>query len=318
LSKLLAFPTAVSHIACRESLCHGAYCMHDSKLHIKGKYWSPDDGFRYCEQIARSHYENFPVASRFVPKEIRKYVWTIYTFARIADDYADEPGYTLAERMDNLNQWEQYLLECYHGNPTHRAFAALAETVERFQIPVELFQDLLLAFRSDVTVRRYETFENVLEYCRRSANPIGRLLLLLFNYRSETLLELSDHICTALQLTNFWQDVSLDLQKDRIYLPLEDLEEFGYTEQEFMEQKFNSRFRDLMAFQVQRTAELFIVGKPLLSKVDKDLSLELKITWNGGTRILEKIHTLDYNVLTHRPVLSLLDKLGLLFRSFLL
>jgi hydroxysqualene synthase len=292
--------------------------MRDSKLYTKGKYWSPDDGFRYCEQIARSHYENFPVASRFVPKEIRKYVWTIYTFARMADDYADEPGYTLAERMDNLNQWEQYLHECYHGNPTHRAFAALAETVERFQLPIELFQDLLLAFRSDVTVRRYETFENVLEYCRRSANPIGRLLLLLFNYRSEALLELSDHVCTALQLTNFWQDVSVDVQKDRIYIPLEDLEEFGYTEQELIERRFNCQFRDLMAFQVQRTAELFVAGKPLLSKVDKDLSLELKLTWNGGTRILKKIHTMDYDVLSQRPVLSLTDKLGLLFRSFLL
>jgi squalene synthase HpnC len=291
--------------------------MHDSKLHTKGKYWSSEDGFRYCEQITRSHYENFPVASWYVPKEIRKYVWTIYAFARIADDYADEPGYTLAERMDNLNQWEQYLDECYNGNPTHRVFAALAETVERFQIPVELLQNLLTAFRSDVTVNRYETFEEVLEYCRHSANPIGRLVLLLFNYRSETLMELSDHICTALQLTNFWQDVSIDLQKDRIYLPLEDLEEFSYSEQDLLNRRFDDRFRKLMAFQVQRTAELFVEGKPLLSKVGKDLSLELKLTWYGGTRILQKIHKQDYNVLIKRPTLSALDKLGLLFRSFL-
>ena len=291
--------------------------MRDSKLHTKGKYWSSEDGFRYCEQIARSHYENFPVASWFVPKEIRKYIWAIYAFARIADDYADEPGYTLAERMDNLFQWEQYLDECYNGNPTHRVFAALADTVERFQIPVELFQNLLTAFRSDVTVKRYATYEEVLEYCCNSANPIGRLVLLLFNYRSETMMELSDHICTALQLTNFWQDISLDLQKDRIYLPLEDLEEFAYSEQDLLDRKFDSRFSKLMAFQVQRTAELFVDGKPLLSRIGKDLSLELRLTWNGGTRILQKIHKQDYNVLIQRPALTTVDKLGLLFRSFL-
>jgi hydroxysqualene synthase len=291
--------------------------MHDSKLHTKGKYWSAEDGFHYCEQIARGHYENFPVASRFIPREMRKYVWAIYAFARIADDYADEPGYTLAERIDNLNQWDHYLSECYIGNPTHRVFAALAETVERFQIPIELFQDLLAAFRSDVTVKRYETFEDVLLYCRNSANPIGRLVLLLFNYRSETMLQYSDSICTALQLTNFWQDVSVDLQKDRVYLPLEDLEEFNYSEQDLFDRIFDNRFRDLMAFQVRRTAEIFVEGKPLLSIVGKDLSRELKFTWNGGTHILQKIHTQEYNVLTKRPALSSLDKLGLLFRSFL-
>jgi hydroxysqualene synthase len=292
--------------------------MNNPKIHIKGKYWSAEDGFRYCETIARQHYENFPVASWFVSKEIRKYVWTIYAFARIADDYADEPGFTLAERMDNLNQWEQYLDECYNGNPTHRVFAALAETVERFQIPHELFQSLLTAFRADVTVKRYETYEDVHAYCRNSANPIGRLLLLLLNYRSEKMIRLSDSICTALQLTNFWQDVSVDLQKDRIYLPLEELEEFGYSEQDLFNQKVNDRFRNLMAFQVRRTADLFVDGKPLLSMVGKDLSMELKLTWNGGTRILQRIHKQNYDVLTKRPALSVLDKLGLLFRSFLL
>ena len=291
--------------------------MNNPKLHIKHKYWSAEDGFRYCETIARSHYENFPVASRFIPKEIRRYVWTIYAFARIADDYADEPGFTLAERIDNLNQWEQYLDECYNGNPTHRVFAALAETVERFQIPCELFQNLLAAFRADVTVRRYETFEDVLTYCRNSANPIGRILLLLLNYRSEVMMQLSDSICTALQLTNFLQDVSVDLQKDRIYLPLEDMEEFDYREEDLINQNMNDHFCSLIAFQVQRTAELFVKGKPLLTLVGKDLSRELKLTWIGGTKILQKIHNQNYDVLTKRPTLSRLDKLGLLFRSFL-
>jgi hydroxysqualene synthase len=292
--------------------------MHDSKLHTKRKYWSSEDGFRYCETIARKHYENFPVASRFVPKDLRKYIWAIYAFARIADDYADEPGFTIAERMDNLNQWEQYLDECYSGNPAHRVFAALAETVERFQIPIELFQNLLTAFRADVSIRRYETYEDVLAYCRNSANPIGRLVLLLLNYRSETMLGLSDSICTALQLTNFWQDVSVDLQKNRIYLPLEELVEFGYSEQDLLNKKVNNNFCTLMAFQVRRTADLFIEGKPLLTMVGKDLSMELKLIWNGGTKILQKIHNQNYDVITKRPVLSQFDKFGLLFRSFLL
>jgi len=291
--------------------------MNNPKLHTRDKYWSAEEGFRYCETIARSHYENFPVASRFVSKEIRKYVLAIYSFARIADDYADEPGFTLAERMDNLNQWEQELDECYSGNPTHRVFAALAETVERFQIPRELFQNLLTAFRADVTVKRYETYEDVLAYCRNSANPIGRLLLLLFNYRSETMMQLSDSICTALQLTNFLQDISVDLQKDRIYLPLEELKEFEYSEQDLFNQTVDDRFRNLMAFQVRRTADLFVEGKPLLPMVGKDLSMELKLTWNGGMKILQKIHRQKYDVLTKRPALSALDKLGILFHSFL-
>jgi squalene synthase HpnC len=289
--------------------------MNNPSLSTRGKYWSAEEGFRYCEQIARGHYENFPVASRFVPKPLRKYVWAIYAFARTADDYADEPGYTTAERLEYLKQWEEYLMECYDGNPTHRVFAALAETVDRFQLPVDLFLNLLTAFRSDVTTTRYETFENLLAYCRNSANPIGRLLLLLFNYRSEALLEQSDHICTALQLTNFWQDVSIDLKKNRIYIPLEDLTEYGYSESELLRSTFNERFKELMAFQVNRTAELFVEGKPLVSKVGKDLSLELKLTWNGGTSILRKIHQLNFDVLNHRPILTVADKMGLLFRS---
>jgi phytoene synthase len=143
------------------------------------------------------------------------------------------------------------------------------------------------------------------------------MLLLLLNYRSEVMMQHSDSICTALQLTNFWQDISVDVLKDRIYLPLEDLEEFDYAEEDLFNNIVNDRFCGLMAFQVQRTAELFVKGKPLLSMVGKDLSMELKLTWNGGTRILQKIHDQNYDVLTKRPTLSMLDKLGLLFRSFL-
>lgn len=290
--------------------------MPSPLLHTKGRYWSAEDGFRYCEKVARDHYENFPVASLFVPKNIRRYVWAIYAFARTADDFADEPGYTIAERMDNLTRWEQNLHECYSGNPTHRIFAALADTVERFQIPIELFLDLLAAFRSDVTVTRYETFDDLLAYCKKSANPIGRLMLILFNYRSDAITGLSDNVCTALQLTNFWQDVSVDIKKNRIYIPLEDLEEFGCTEENVLGSNSSEEFRNLIAFEVQRTVDLFLAGRPLLSLVDGRLALELKITWNGGMQILKKIHTLEYTVLGSRPTLTLIDKIGLLFRSF--
>lgn len=284
-------------------------------LNIKGTHWSSEDGFRYCEHLARKHYENFPVASRFVPKELRKYVWAIYAFARTADDFADEPGYTLAERVDNLNRWEEQLLEAYNGNPSHRVFAALAETVERFQIPIELFQNLLTAFRSDISTNRYETFDDVLAYCHNSANPIGRLMLILFNYRSERLMQLSDSLCTALQLTNFWQDVSVDMKKDRIYIPQKDMEEFQYSETDLLKSTFDDRFRNLLAFEMRRTMELFFAGRPLLSMVEKPLSLELALTWHGGTQILEKIQKQNFNVFAKRPTLSFTDKAGLLFRS---
>ena len=284
-------------------------------LNTKGTHWSSEEGFRYCERLARQHYENFPVASRFVPKELRKYVWAIYAFARTADDFADEPGYTLAERIDNLDRWEEQLLEAYNGNPSHRVFAALAETAERFQIPMELFQDLLTAFRSDISTTRYGAFDDVLAYCRHSANPIGRLMLILFNYRSDQLMELSDSLCTALQLTNFWQDVSVDIKKNRIYFPLNDIEEFQYTETDLLNGTFDDRFRNLLAFEMRRTMELFFAGRPLLSSVEKPLALELALTWHGGIRILEKIQHQNFNVFAKRPALSLTDKAGLLFRT---
>jgi squalene synthase HpnC len=295
----------------------GTSTMRDSKLHTEGKFWSAEESFRYCEHIARSHYENFPVASLFVPRHMRKYVWAIYAFARTADDFADEPGFTVAERLDNLNQWDQHLEDCYAGTPAHRIFVALAETIERFDIPMELFENLLAAFRSDVTVNRYETYDDVLAYCANSANPIGRLLLILFNYRSEATMQLSDAICTGLQLTNFWQDVSVDAKKDRIYLPEEDLNEYAFSERDVLNGVYDERFKQLMEFQVHRTAELFMEGKPLLTCVGKDLRRELDLTWNGGMRILQKIQANKYDVQSKRPALSIADKMSLLFHSFL-
>ena len=282
---------------------------------LSRRSWTVPQALQFCEKLARDHYENFPVASILTPREKRPYVYAIYSFARIADDYADEPGLSTAERIDSLVEWEEQLVEAYRGQAHHPVFIALREAVQRFEIPVELFRSLLKAFRSDVTTGRYETFDDVLDYCANSANPVGRLVLLLYNYRSETMMELSDSICTALQLTNFWQDVSVDLKKDRVYIPLEDLREFGYSEEELCQLQHTRAFKDLMCYQVDRTRDLFREGKPLLQEVGKDLRLELRLTWNGGMRILKHIERSDYNVLANRPTLSLFDKASLLISS---
>jgi len=285
-------------------------------LHIVRQNWKAEESFRFCTRVATSHYENFPVASRFVPKDRRQYVAAIYAFARIADDIADEPGLTTAERIDHLTNWEQQLQDCYNGQAKHPVFVALAETAERFEIPIGLFTNLLTAFKSDVTVRRYDTFEELLEYCRHSANPIGRLMLLLFNYRSEQFLLWSDAICTALQLTNFWQDVAIDLEKDRIYIPQLDMGRYEYAEKDLLQQRMGASFRNLLAHEIAKTQGLFEEGRPLLNAVGRDLRFQLKITWNGGVRILEKIRSNEYDVFRKRPTLHALDKFTILQRSF--
>jgi len=282
---------------------------------VARRTWTVPHAFQFCAHFAHDHYENFPVASLLVPREKRPHVYAIYSFARIADDYADEPGLTPAERVDSIAEWEEQLIDVYRGHAHHPVFVALRETVDHFGIPVELFRRLLKAFRSDVTTHRYETFEDVLEYCENSANPIGRLMLLLFNYRSETSMEFSDSICTALQLTNFWQDVTVDLKKDRVYIPLDDIREFGYSEEELLGLQCSRAFKDLMCYQVERTEQMFQEGKPLVFDVGSDLRMELKLTWNGGMRILQKIEHQDYDVLARRPSLSLLDKTSILFSS---
>jgi phytoene synthase len=298
----------------RNSVNARSLLTHDLKK-VARRTWTVPQAFQFCERLTRDHYENFPVASFLVPREKRPHVCAIYSFARIADDYADEPGLTPAERVDSIAEWEEQLIDSYRGHAHHPVLVALRETVDRFEIPVDLFQNLLRAFRSDVTTHRYESFEDVLEYCENSANPIGRLMLLLFNYRSESTMEFSDSICTALQLTNFWQDVTVDLKKDRVYIPLTDIREFGYSEEELVDLQCSQAFKDLMCFQVERTEQMFQDGKPLLSEVGSDLRMELKLTWKGGMRILKKIERQDYDVLTLRPSLSWLDKTSILTSS---
>src|SRR5262245_43172694 len=183
----------------------------------------------YCERLARSHYENFSVATWFLPAKLRQHFYNVYAYCRISDDLGDEVG-DAQQSLELLDQWESELDACYAGSPRHPVFVALAETVRRFDIPKHEFSDLLIAFRQDQTVTRFETFDDVLGYCRYSANPVGHLVLYLCGYRDAERQQLSDYTCTALQLANFWQDVAVDFGKGRIYLPLEDLRRYGVTE----------------------------------------------------------------------------------------
>ncbi|MFN7949312.1 MAG: squalene synthase HpnC [Blastocatellia bacterium] len=278
---------------------------------------SVSEAFAYCERMARTHYENFPVGSLLVPRRLRPHVYSIYAFARTADDFADE-GYDtplgISERLQALGDWQQQLEDCYAGRAAHPVFIALAETVRELRLPVQLFRDLLSAFTQDVTKRRYANFDEVLDYCRRSANPVGRLILLLFDYRDEALHRLSDHICTALQLANFWQDVSVDLQKDRVYLPQDEMARFGYSEAQLQARAFDEQFAALMKHQVERTRDLFMQGRPLPELVRGRLRYELRLTWHGGMRILEYIERQQYDTLSRRPKITKADKLRLLLR----
>lgn len=271
--------------------------------------------FATCTQIARDHYENFPVASLFLPADVRPLVAAIYAFARTADDFADEGERTDAERLQALDEWQKNLDACYEGRSDHPIFIALEEVVRRKQIPKHLLTDLLTAFRMDVTVHRYRTFDDLLFYCKHSANPIGRLVLYVFDDADERTFALSDSICTALQLANFWQDVGIDARKGRLYLPLEDMERFGYTESSLDQGVASAEFRALLKYEVERTKELFEKGKPLLALAPRALRWELTLTWNGGMTILRKIENAGYDVFTRRVTLNPVDKLQLLGRS---
>jgi phytoene synthase len=286
---------------------------------VRGKVWSLEGAYKFCEQLARSHYENFPVGSLLVPAKLRKHFYSIYAFARIADDLADEgyaQGYRDDQRLDLLAQWRDLLIQSASGRASHPVFIALAETRSRFHLPISLFEDLLSAFIQDVVVRRYTSFTELLDYCRRSANPIGRLILLLFGHRDEKMQVWSDSICTALQLANHWQDVGVDLDKDRIYLPAEDLARFQMSEDDVINRVADEKFRRLLKFEVGRTRELFVEGKPLCYSTSGRLALELRAVWCGGTRILERIEESRYDVFSRRPVITPTDKLRILLRAF--
>jgi len=268
----------------------------------------------YCERLARSHYENFSVATWLLPRRLRQHFYNIYSYCRISDDLGDEVGDPRASLL-LLDAWESELNACYVGDPRHPVFVALRETVREFDIPRQEFANLLTAFRQDQTVTRYETFNDLLGYCRYSANPVGHLVLYLCGYRDAARQQLSDFTCTALQLANFWQDISVDYGKGRIYLPLESLRTFGVTEEDIAVRRFTPAFRELMKFEVSRAREWFARGLPLAGMLDRELAIDIELFSRGGQAILDAIERQDYNVLTSRPVISKPRKLWLVLRA---
>ena len=244
------------------------------------------------------HYENFPVASLLLPARLREPVGVIYRFARGADDIADEGDDPPGVRLEKLRDYRRRL----------EAPSEAADIIRQHQLPVALFEDLLDAFTQDVTKKRYADFAEVLDYCRRSANPVGRLLLHLFKRTSETELRRSDAICTALQLVNFWQDVEVDYRKDRrVYLPQDEMARFGVSEKHLQQKTADEPWRGLMAFQVERTRKLMLEGAPLGRALPGRIGLEIRATVQGGLRILEKIEAVRYDVFRRRPILRALD-----------
>jgi squalene synthase HpnC len=294
----------------------------------------------YCERLARRHYENFSVATWFLPERVRPHFHSVYAYCRISDDLGDEVG-DPQQSLRLLEEWEGELNATYlslvqapppdvrrdvekleagpssrnPARPTHPVFIALRETIRECNIPREPFADLLKAFRQDQTVGRYQTFDEVLAYCRYSANPVGRLVLYACGYCDDERQQLSDFTCTALQLANFWQDVWTDYGKGRIYIPLEDMQHFGVSEQDIASRRFTPQFRELMKFEVARAREWFHRGFPLARKVDKELAPDIELFTRGGQEILNAIERQHFDVLTRRPAISKARKLALVARA---
>ena len=275
---------------------------------------SLEEARAYCERLAKSHYENFSVASWFLPRRLRQHFYNVYAYCRISDDLGDEVG-NPQQSLELLDQWEGQLNSCYAGSPRHPVFVALRETVEQCGIPKYEFSNLLIAFRQDQTVSRFETFDDVLGYCRYSANPVGHLVLYLCGYSDGGRQQLSDYTCTALQLANFWQDVFVDYGKGRIYLPLEDLRRFGVTGDDIAQRRATPQFVAMMKFEVERAREWFERGLPLVKMVNRELAVDLELFSRSGQEILNAIERQGFDVLRSRPVISKSRKMMLALRA---
>jgi squalene synthase HpnC len=262
-----------------------------------------DEAYSACLQIAREHYENFPVASLLVPAALRPHVAAVYAFAREADDIADEPGRTPEERLQLLDEWAAAL----HGTPRSPVFEALAETRRRFALPVELFESLLSAFRQDVVKTRYESWDEVFDYCRRSANPVGRLVLRLAGIRREDADRWSDAVCSALQLTNFWQDLAVDWERGRLYVPRSVWADANADPAALDQRALTSEWQTALRECLTVTERLFAEGRPVCDVVHGRLRYEFRATWLGGTRILAKLRLANFDVFRRRPRLTTAD-----------
>ena len=275
---------------------------------------SVEEARRYTRRLAARHYENFHVATRLLPRRWRQHFCNIYAYCRWADDLGDEVASPLRS-LELLDAWEQELNECYAGRPSHPVFVALASTIRAFDIPVEPFRDLLRAFRQDQTVHQYESWGDLLGYCRYSANPVGRLVLYVCGYQDEERQRLSDSTCTALQLANFWQDVARDLDKGRLYLPLEALRRNGLSAADIEARRFDARYVAMMKDLIARTRALLAEGAPLLARVDARLRVDLDLFGRGGLAVLAAIEDAGYNTLERRPAIGSLTRASLLARA---
>ncbi len=271
------------------------------------------EALEYTRWLATHHYENFHVASFLLPKRLHQDFYNVYAFCRWADDLGDEIG-DPAESLRLLAWWRDELQSMYRGHAAHPVFVALRETVKRHDIPMEPFERLIRAFEQDQTVTRYRTFDDVFGYCINSANPVGHLVLYLCAYRDTERQRLSDYTCTALQLANFWQDITVDLLKNRIYLPLDLFEKHGYTEAELFAHKFDRRFQLIMQEAADVADGLFRKGLPLIRMVDRRLALDLELFSRGGMKILQKIRMQEYDVLKNRPSISKAERIRILIQ----
>jgi squalene synthase HpnC len=273
-----------------------------------------EQAFAVCERLARTHYENFSLATRLMPRRLRPHFYSVYAYCRGVDDLGDEAR---GDRLVHLAEWERQLRLCYSGTPTHPYFVALQDTIARFDIPEEPFLKLIEANRRDQRTTRHATYSALLDYCDHSANPVGRIVLYVLGHRDPDLHALSDHTCTALQLTNFWQDVRRDFLIGRIYLPVEDMEGFGVPESDIAAGRATDQFRALLRFEVERAHELFRLGVPLVQRVHGFARVDIALFTAGGIAVLRKIERQGYDVLGRRPALSKWDKSWLFARAYL-
>ena len=280
----------------------------------RGLAYSAEEAAAYTRWLARRHYENFHVVSFLLPRWLHQDFYNVYAYCRWADDLGDEIG-DRDESLKLLAWWRAELDAMYAGRATHPVFVALLGTVRRHAIPRQPFADLIQAFVQDQTVARYRDWEELFGYCRYSANPVGRLVLHLCGYSDAQRQQLSDATCTALQLANFWQDVTVDLLKDRVYIPLDAMERHGYTVEELCARRFTPAFREVMRDAVGKARELFLEGLPLSGMVNRRLALDLDLFSRGGMRVLEKIEQRDYDVLAARPAISKAERVRLLLAS---
>jgi squalene synthase HpnC len=281
---------------------------------LLNKSWTLDESLAYTRWLATHHYENFHVVSFLLPKGLHQDFYNVYSFCRWADDLADEIGDSNVS-LRLLAWWRKELQAMYAGTPSHPVFVALESTASRHYLLQETFDDLIKAFEQDQVVTRYQNFEELFQYCRYSANPVGRLVLGLCGYRDAARQQLSDATCTALQLANFWQDVIVDLEKDRVYLPLDVLSKHGYSVEALFERRFDEHFQGAMKESIGVARELFLQGLPLAAQVDRRLSIDLDLFSRGGLKILEKIEQRGYNVLASRPSISKVERVGLLLSA---